>query len=528
MRFLGLITFLVLMVSCNNSDDTYNKLKQIDAMLYEESDIMADSLLNSIESENLDTPEKTMYFKLLKTGLLYRMGDHQQTDSTINQCVAFYEKTGDKEKLALSYFYRALVNWYTHNSSVLLDLKQAETYAENTSNYGLMAKIYSAITNFVGGSEEFQLALKYSKKGMAAAKKSGKEWLIVYANIDASITYKLLGYQDSALYYARQSEMYVWKLSQHYKTYVYNNIGTLLVGSNDSLAEAYLKKSLECEPLPQTYKSLAEIYNSRDDKQSTTNMWNKAINEAWPELKAEIFEAKAATEYKKGNFEECCNTLKEKEKSLKDYYESKLKNKVFELESKYNIDLLHHKIKTRMALGGITIFTIVAMLILFYRIRVRRIENKKMELELNYEKSKSALTLMEMRIADLETDKKSKTSELSKLKSKTEKLKVKIQNNIQHGHDLFDKMENGESTIGWSDNDLFCLFDYISTIYPDYIPSLETNYRGLNSQQKLFVIAMELFNKDIDTMCRMFALEKQSYYTKRYRIEKKRVNQQGE
>lgn len=523
MRYLSLIVILLFMVSCNKTDDTYTKLKKVDDLLYEESDIIADSLLKSINSEVLDTPEKKMYYNLLKTGLQYRMGNREQSDSLINQCVDFYEKDGDKEKLALSYYYRAGINWHLKNENTLLDLKRAETLAESFHNFGLMAKIYSAITNYVGNSDELELALKYSKKGIDAARKSGKEWLIVYANIDASITYKMLDNQDSAIYHARQSELYVQELPLHYKAYVYNNLGTLLVGSNDTLAEDYLKKSLDCEPLPQTYVTLAGIYNARNDKTAADNMWNKASNEAWPELEAEILKTKASTEYANGSYAKCCNTLIKREDALTKFYESRLKNKALELERKYNIDLLHHKIKTRMALGGISLVAVVVMLILFYRIRVRSIENIKMELELNYEKSKSALTLMEMRIADLETDKKSKTSELSKLKSKTEKLKVKIQNNIQHGHDLFDKLEKCESTIDWSDNDLFCLFDYISTIYPDYIPSLETNYKGLNLQQKLFIMAIELFNKDIDTMCSIFALEKQSYYTKRYRIEKKRV-----
>lgn len=523
--FLPLL--LVIVLSCNQFDDTYNKLNQIDALLYEEQDMVADSLLNSIKPEELNTPEKEVYYNMLKTGVKYRMGERKQNDSIINRCVDHYEKNGDKEKLALSIFIRACINYNIDDEKNMLDFKRAATLAESTGNYGLMAKTYSGLTVYTGNAGESQLSLMYAQKGVAAAKKSGKEALLVYAYLNLSIAYKTLDVKDSALFYARQSELYVNDLQPIYKAYIYYSIGSLLRNSNDSLAEAYLKQSLSCEPLPQAYNSLADIYQTRGDHQSASDMWNNAIKNSNYAQRANVFDAMASSEYKKGHFEECCNALISKNKNLTDFYEWKLNNKALELESKYNIDLLHHKIKTRMALGGSTLFAVVTMLILFYRIRVRRIENKKMELELNYEKSKSALTLMEMRIADLETDKKSKTSELSKLKSKTEKLKVKIQNNIQHGHDLFDMMENCESTIGWSDNDLFCLFDYISTIYPDYIPSLETNYRGLNPQQKLFVITMELFNKDIDTMCSMFALEKQSYYTKRYRIEKKRINQQN-
>lgn len=101
--FLSLL--LLFVISCDHSNDTYNKLKRIDALLYEEQDMVTDSLLNSIKPEELDTPEKTMYYNMLKTGVKYRMGERQQNDSIISRCIDYYEKNGDKEKLAMSVFF---------------------------------------------------------------------------------------------------------------------------------------------------------------------------------------------------------------------------------------------------------------------------------------------------------------------------------------------------------------------------------------------------------------------------------------
>lgn len=490
-------------------------------MLYEVPNETPDSLLNSIKPEELDTPEKKMYYNLLKTGVKYRMGERKQNDSIISQCVDFYEKNSDKEKLAMSIFYKANINYELDNEIILLDLKRAATLAESTGNYGLMAKTYSGLTVFVGNSGEPQLALKYAQKEVAAAKKSEKEALLVYAYLELAITYRMLGIQDSALFYAKQSEAYVKNTQPIYKAHIYNNLGSLFIGSNDSLAEVYLKKSLDNTPLSQTYKSLADIYEARGDQQSASDMWNNAIKNSNFAQRAKVFDAMASSEYKKGNFEECCNALINKDKNLTDFYEWRLKNKTSELESKYNLSLYQQKVRNQIIIAVFAVVLIAVVLVFLYHSRMRRIESKRTELELNYEKAKNTLALMEKRIADLETDKKSKTSELTVLKSKTEKLKKKIQNNLQHGHDLYDKLKNDESTINWTDEDVLCVIDYISTIYPGFVLSLDSDYQGLNTQQKLFVIAMDLFNKDIDTMCSMFALEKQSYYTKRYRIKQK-------
>ena len=524
MKKLCFLPFLLyLVVSCNQSDDTYNKLSQIDALLYEEQDIMADSLLNNIKSEELDTPEKTMYYNMLRTGVKYRMGERKQNDSIINKCVDYYEKKGDIEKLAMSIFTRACINYNIDDENNMIDFKRAATLAESTGNHGLMAKTYSGLTVYTGDSGEPQLSLMYAQKGVAAAKKSEKEALLVYAYLELSIAYKTLDVKDSALFYAKQSELYINDLQPIYKAYIYYNLGSLFRNSNDSLAEAYLKQSLSCEPLPQAYNSLADIYQARGDQQSASDMWNNAIKNSNFFQRTKVFDAMASSEYKKGNFEECCNALINKNKNLVDFYEWKLTNKALELENKYNLSLYKQKIRNRIIIAVFAAVLLIVILSFLYHMRVRRIENERMVMEMNYEKSKNTLALMERRIVDLETDKKSKTSELTVLKSKTEKLKKKIQNNIQHGHDLYDKLNNNESTINWTDNDMLCVFDYISTIYPDFILSLDTDYKGLNSQQKLFVIATDLLNKDDNTLCDIFALEKQSLYTKRYRIKQKTV-----
>ena len=519
--FLSLL--LLFVISCDHSDDTYNKLKRIDALLYEEQDMVTDSLLNSIKPEELDTPEKTMYYNMLKTGVKYRMGERQQNDSIISRCIDYYEKNGDKEKLAMSVFFRACINYNIDDENNMLDFKRAATLAESTGNYGLMAKTYSGLTVYAGNSGESQLSLKYAQKGVAAAKKSEKEDLLVYAYLELSIAYNALDVKDSALFYAKQSELYVNNLQPIYKAYIYYNIGSLLRNSNDSLAEAYLKKSISCDPLSQAYNLLADIYETRGDRQSAFEMWDNALKNSNYIQRTKIFDAMASSEYKKGHFEECCKALINKNKNLTDFYEWKLKNKASELESKYNLGLYQQKIRSRIIIAVFAAVLLVVVLSFLYHMRVRRIENERMEMEMNYEKTKNTLTGMERRITELETDKKSKTSELTILKNKTEKLKKKIQNNIQHGHDLYDKLNNNESTINWTDNDIFCIIDYTSTIYPGFILSLDTDYQGLNAQQKLFVIATDLLNKDDNTLCDIFALEKQSLYTKRYRIKQKAV-----
>lgn len=546
MKCAKLFFVLLFMVSCSQTDDTYNKLKLVDSLLYEEQDAVADSLLSSIQNESLNTPGKVYYYRLLRTGLQYRMGNRTQTDSLISTCIDYYTEIGEKEKLAMSYYYRALVNWRTYNNKVLLDLKKAETQAEIVKNYGLLSKIYSAIATFNSNAEEEKPALKYIRKSVEAAEKSGKEWLLVYAYINSASIYKENNNQDSAFYFARQCEAYVEDLLPHYKAYVYYNIGSLLVGSNDSLAEYYLKKSLECQLLPQAYKSLADIYNARGNQDATAEMWNVAVsNNAWLGLRTKILDAKAASEYEKNNYVDCCNTLKEKENALTQFYESKLENKALELQKRYDYNLQQQRFKSLIIMAGLIVIFMAVITVFMHRIKVRKLENERLkeqgekiklseqnerlekeiaQKELEHTRAKELLKKLEERKAILEAEKKNSGREASVLKKRIADLKAELKNTMEQGYILYNDLVAEKSPNNWPKQELVFFFEYFSTVSKSFYDSLETEYTHLTPIQKIFLIADHYMHKDDNTLCKMFALEKQSLYNRRNRIAHKRLD----
>ena len=146
-----------------------------------------------------------------------------------------------------------------------------------------------------------------------------------------------------------------------------------------------------------------------------------------------------------------------------------------------------------------------------------------MKTELEFGKAKGALAVLESRIAGLESEKDSNSKELAELKEQAGELKAKILQNLQHGHDLYDKLLRKESVIAWSDFDILCMLDFMSTINHEFVAILDNDYKELNASQKLFLTVDYLMNKEDGIVGKMLGLEKQSLWNKRYRIEKKRV-----
>ena len=511
-------------VSCSEKGDTFHKLEQAEALTYSYDYSSANQILNSIDINDLDTKELRAFYNLLKTEILFRCENIQGVDSLINVSIEYYKRSGDKEKLATAYYIRALQFFDVKNEKALIDLKEAETIVEKTDNLKLKKRIYAGLTILFGNADEFPLSLQYALKEYACAEKIGDKKTKAYTLLNLSVSYDRTGQKDSAAWCIHECEKLANVLEPYYQAYMYYGLGSAYANSDVEKAEEYLKKSIELEPLPQAYTLLSDIYVKSDRAQMAEKMWTEVMQMPWDEFKVGVLDAKLEYDYQNHDFEEYCDTQKEKSEAMVRYYEKRLKNKADELGRKYDLNLYRQRVRSRTVITILIVAMAVAVLVFLSRIRIKRIENKKMELELNYAKSKNSLTLMEKRISDLETDKKRKTSELSALKSQSEKLKAEIQKNLRRGRDLFDSLDRCESPINWTDNDLFCLFDYVSTISPEFILSLDSDYNGLNEQQKLFLLVSDFMKKQDHELCVMFNLEKDSLRNKRNRIAKKRMN----
>ena len=520
---IGILFLFAVNFSCTENDDTYQKLEQVEALSYDFNYSSAQKLLNEIDIENINTDRLSAFYNLLKAEIQYRCEGIQRNDSLINISINYYQNSNDKERLAAAYYIRALLFLADNNASVLEDLKNAESLIDKIENIKLKKRIYTGLTAYYGDCDEFPLSLKYARKEYECAKKIRDKKTTAYTLLNLSVNYDRTGNKDSAKWCILECEKLIDQLEPNYLAYLYYGLGSVYSESDIKMAEEYLKKSIELGALPQSYKLLSDVYMRDGKMQMAKDLWAKVMQMPWDEFKIGVLDAKLEYDYQNHNFEEYRNTQRAKSEATKRYYETRLQNKADELSRKYDIDLYSHKVRSRIINMVLITFLVVAILIFIHFIRVRRIAGEKVELELNYEKSKSRLALMEKRIADLESDKKSKTTELAILKNKSEKLKERLQNNLLHGHDLYDRLEQHESPINWTNDDLLCLFDFVATVNPDFILSLDSDYNGLNAQQKLFLIADDFLKKNDYELCNMFNLGKDSLRNKRYRIKQKTV-----
>ena len=515
------IVFVLLLAacfSCSKKSEVYRQLVEVDSVLFANYPDSAKSLLRGITPKN---SADSAYYNILKTQTDYLHHATAYDYSDINFSINYYQKHYDAQKLANAYYYKAMIDvdhdLLTKETALLL--KEAEKLSEETSDNSLKNKICSALAYLNGVLGNHEESLKYAKKEYYYAIKLNNSSDIAYGLLRLSECYERCGMSDSSVYYINECNQLVQYINNNDKAFVYGLLGESYMSSNNDSALKYFMASLEYKKASKAYQYLMEIFFEKNDSATAKLYRDSALMLALRTRKMELYPELAQ------NYFDCkdINGLKNvTDNIISTHYEILLEDRnkyLLELQRKYDLDLLHHKIRTRMVLASI----VLILFILLHRIRVRRVENKRIKAELDYRKAKNTLALLEERIAVLELDKKSKTKELSLLKEKAENLKNEIQANLQHGHDLYNKLLHKESVIAWSDFDILCMLDFLGTINQEFVASLDNDYKDLNASQKLFLTVDFLMEKEDHIVGKMLGLEKQSLWNKRNRIAKKRV-----
>lgn len=525
MRFFRFFILLMAMaaVSCSHRSETYRQLVQVDSVLFANFPDSAKSLLRGITPE---TEADSAYYNILKTQTDYLLHITEYDFSHINYSINYYQKHCNTQKLANAYYYKAMID-VDHDlltKETVLLLKEAEKLSEETIDNALKYKICSALAYSNGTLGNYDESLKYAKKEYLFARKLNNNSDIAYGLLRLSTNYERCGMLDSSKYYINECNKLVQYINNDDKAFVYSLLGESYMSTDIDSAQHYFIRTLEHKKSSIAYQNLMEIYFAKNDSATAKLYRDSALMLAWNKGKIAIYAELAQKYYDNSDIENLKNVTDQILSTHEDILAEDQNKFLLEMQRKFDFELQRQKFRSRVAFTVLFCVLVVAVLVLLYRIRVRRIENRRIAAELKYNKTQKELALTEERIATLQTDKKSSAMELAALKRKVEALRDTMRQNIQQGRKMYDELCVNASPLGWSDSDLLCLFDYLSTLAPEFVSRLDTDYDGLNNGQKLFVIVEQYLKKSDFEICQMFGLEKSSLYNKRNRIVKKRVS----
>ncbi|WP_302026279.1 tetratricopeptide repeat protein [Parabacteroides johnsonii] len=206
--FVVIILFLF-MGACHNHPQA-PMLLEVEKIIEEQPD-SALSILNKIENINqLSEKDHATYCLLLTQAQDLNYITHT-SDSLIKIAATYFEKSNDKQKASLSYYYMGRVNTDLHDA-----LKAQEFYlkaleiGEKTKDYHLLAKICNNLGTLYNYQDIYDLALPMQKKALYYINMEQKQDTVNMSYIlrNTARTFTLMNLEDSAVIYHKQALKY--------------------------------------------------------------------------------------------------------------------------------------------------------------------------------------------------------------------------------------------------------------------------------------------------------------------------------
>lgn len=311
----------------------------------------------------------------------------------------------------------------------------------------------------------------------------------------------------------------------------------------NKLAEVYFNKALHYFRDKDIYDSAAETlndaeqmaYDEDDYYQLTRIYWLKnaihSIQNKCPETKVEFLKLLCKCKILDGDIKTAFDLqeqiIAEKDSALKHAANDRKLRSSFHLETtaKASEAELYWKYATFFCI----IMSIFLLFVVFKRRRKRNLQldealaqNNKLNTTLRTTllKNSSLQELtgsMEKEISRLKTEYDKQSQCITTLK---QQLDVEIQKNSaykKNGETLYNQIISNEPIVSWTKDDSVNFVEYYRTLRPDFVASLDNDYKKLSPRSKIILI-LEDIGKNIQEITKIMSFEESSYYSAKSRI----------
>lgn len=527
--------FIVTLILCGCSFDNniHTQLVLVDSLLTREENDSALHLINKI------TPEKTneelsAYYYLLETQCQYKLYMPIRSDSVISIAETYYRKTGDKEKLARSLFYKSgVLSDIGKKTEALQCLKQAEVLVRNLSEDYLSHNVYYQLASLNSYYQEYQLALDNIKKAMFYASKANRMLYLAYDYEKAAVYYGNLGLSDSSRFYIRKCLSVIDVIPKEpasNRARLFGNVGALYCSIDKDSAKIFLEKSLELDPQGNVYSALADMYLEEKDTAKAMKMLEEGIKVSdYLGFKEKNLLKLSDIMRKKGDYRRA-DELTMAANALKDSLANRLHEenvKAQQIEFDRKVEQKRAAQARQWLTGGVGVAVMVICLMAWYYFR-----RKKKNVLVLTEKEKLIEELREDR-NDANKKLKATQDEMNAMRHDLEEHERKIRTFdrerkkreqwLGHGRTLLESLLNQGNMALWNHQDYEDFIGYYRITNSRFAKTIDEEYTDLSPNQSVLVILDDIGMSDDDVM-RAMNLTNGALRTLRSRLRQRRLD----
>lgn len=498
-------------------------LEKADNLIVDEKYDSAYRVVCHVDKSSLTTQEEIAHYELLLTQTRYLTDHPAPADSVIDEAIKYYEESGNKERLAECYYYKAaLLSEKGDDKQAIVWLKKAEQQAKHTDNLRLQYKIASFFATINDFNDNYHLQMKYAEEAIRIAKKAANKKWMVYAYYKMSLAYINLKDIDLATLYAEKMIPLLDEVEEHDMPYLLSNIGFVYKKTQPQKAKEYLERSLEYETFARTLENLADIYYEEGNREEAYHLWEKALMLDDDTPKDNIIYNMLQYDVEHQDKEAVCEKIY-RLTLIKDSMANALKDKtIAELQQKFDEELTMSKIqKERMwwIISLLLLTLVIIVITVIYKYRQNKTTNKLIQhqmlindymneiakLQAAEEMARQQTKGLEEKlngdyqyIHRLELEELKRKSQIEELNKKINDLMNKESPRLMRGKYLYDQLERGGSAASWNNDDIRCFNDYYKAVSMSNFLKIEREYAPKTDHNTFFLILYEMGKTDIE------------------------------
>lgn len=503
-KIIYLLLLLSLMTGCFEKSMT-EQLNDINSLVVSEQYDSAYARIMKIDMSKLTNRDDSAryYLLIVQTCILTQ---HPDTSTMLDSFVIpYYNKVGNHDKLAESYYYKAYRKVMQNNiPDATYYYKAAEEQADYTTNTHLHYKILESLSAINELSGNHILQLNYAKKALSKAQTLGNKDKEAYAYLWISSAYMELKRKDSAIAYINRMIPLIENVKKEDRpTFLVNAAYTLKHTSPDS-AKFYLRKALAQEESSVTMQHLADIYRLEGNLDEAYRLWIKALSVNDDIPKDIILQNILQYDMDHGKTENICKTV-DKIIHVKDSMLNSLRNdtiKDLQLRFDKEVALRQQEQITDKWQKGVLVAVIMVVLLYAYIIINRILEKMKLkegQMQINHYMNQ---------IRNLEDSGKESEEAIAKLNKQMKDYLEKKAPNLLKGCLYYEQIKENQITQllkdGWYKKEEQLFIDYYEAIDYGTVNRLRKTKRReeLTTHQLCFLLLLEMgkSEKEIATL----------------------------
>lgn len=490
------------------------QLEIIDSLLINEQYDSADSILSKIDTSLLNNPTKAHYYLRQKqlVCVLRKKDSLNMLDSIV---IPYYRETGNKEKLAEAYYYKAYDFIKEKNiSEATTYYKKAEELAFQTDNLRLRFKVVESLAYINSVSGNRLLQCKFLRKAIELAKSlDNKDWL-AHTYINMAYAQSKLDRKDSCGYYCQKAAELKDFVNQKDKSALLSDIAYTYKYNQPEMAKKYYEEALSLKERSTFLGHLADIYYNEGNYSEAYLLWKKALKVDDPYPKDYFIYNLLKYDVEHGRTDSVCLYVKEII-AIKDSLINNLKNDTIkDLQLRFDHEVAmrkQDKIANNWQKGLLAAVLFISLLIAYIIIKRYREKNKMQEAQIQIN------DLMDQ-IRKLEESEEDNSAAIQKLNDQIKNIMDKEGALLKQGKILYDRIKDGKKVHGWRKKDFELFINYYKAIDYKTVNRLEkTKRKEKLTPQKMFFLLLNEMGYDKKDIARILSISDTSVNTLYFR-----------